>query len=81
MGNLTPSSSTPATSAAGDLLARIAIDPANDDRYPHGTVLIPTDSAVADFLRRKRNDATFVPREWVTEFHAADSRGEPQPVA
>jgi hypothetical protein len=127
MENLAPTSNTPATNAAGDLLARIAIDPANDDRYPDGTVLIPADSAdtstlitraiadrrpmalvfpdgsdivarppdnhglgllilllllgVADFLRRKRNDATFVPREWVTEFHAADKRGEPQPVA
>jgi hypothetical protein len=36
---------------------------------------------IADFLRRKRDDATFVPREWVTEFHAAGSRGEPQPIA
>jgi hypothetical protein len=127
MENLAPTSNTPATNAAGDLLARIAIDPANDDRYPDGTVLIPSDSGdtsalitraiadrrpmalvfpdgsdivarppdnhglgllilllllgVADVLRRKRNDATFVPREWVTEFHAADRHGEPQPVA
>lgn len=127
MDNLARSSNTPATNAAGELLARIANDPANDDRYPDGTVLIPADSAdtsiliyraiadrrpmalvfpdgseivarppdnhglgllivllllgIADFLRRKRDDATFVPREWVTEFHAAGSRGEPQPVA
>jgi hypothetical protein len=32
---------------------------------------------IADLLRRKRDDATFVPREWVTEFHAAGSRGDP----
>jgi hypothetical protein len=127
MDNLARSSSTPATNAAGELLARIATDPANDDRYPDGTVLIPADSAntsilisraiadrrpmalvfpdgsdivarppdthglgllivllllgIADFRRRKRDDATFVPREWVTEFHAAGSRGEPQPIA
>jgi hypothetical protein len=126
MDNLAPSSNTPATNAAGALLTRIATDPATDDRYPDGTVLIPTDSAdtsilisraiadrrpmalvfpdgsdivarppdnhglglmivllllgIADFLRRKRDDATFVPREWVTEFHAAGSRGDPQPV-
>jgi hypothetical protein len=127
MENLALTANTPATNAAGDLLARVAIDPANDDRYPDGTVLIPADSAdtstlisraiadrrpmalvfpdgsdivarppdnhglgmlilvllmgVAAFLQRKRDDATFVPREWVTEFHAAASRGEPQPVA
>jgi hypothetical protein len=126
MENLAHTPNTPATNAAGDLLARIAIYPANDERYPDGTILIPADSddtstlisraiadrrpmalvfpdgsdivarppdnrglgmlillllmGVAGFLQRKR-DATFVPREWVTEFHAADSRGEPQPVA
>jgi hypothetical protein len=127
MDNLASNSSTPATTAASELLARIATDRANHGRYPDGTVLIPADSAdtsilisraiadrrpmalvfpdgsdilarppdnhglgllivlillgIADFLRRKREDATFVPREWVTEFHAAGSRGEPQPVA
>jgi hypothetical protein len=125
MENLAHSSNTPATDAAADLLTRIAVDPANDDRYPNGTVLIPADSGdtstlisraiadrrpmalvfpdgsdivarppdnhglgllilllgIADFLRRRRDGATFVPREWVTEFHAAGSRGEPQPVA
>jgi hypothetical protein len=123
MENLASSSNTPATNAAGELLTRIASDPANDDRYPDGTVLIPADSpdtstlisraiadrrpmavvfpdgsdivarppenhglgllilllllGIADLLRRKRDDATFVPREWVTEFHAAGSRGDP----
>jgi hypothetical protein len=127
MENLAHSSNTPATNAAGDLLTRIALDPANDDRYPDGTVLIPADSpdtstlisraiadrrpmalvfpdgsdivarppdnhglrllmlvmvlGIADVLRRRRDKAMFVPREWVTEFHAAGSRGEPQPVA
>jgi hypothetical protein len=127
MENLANSSNTAATNAAGELLTRIASDPANDDRYPDGTVLIPADSpdtstlisraiadrrpmavvfpdgsdivarppenhglgllilllllGIADLLRRKRDDATFVPREWVTEFHAAGSRGDPQPVA
>jgi hypothetical protein len=109
---------------ASDLLTRIAVDPANDERYPDGTVLIPADSpdtsvlisraiaarrpmalvfpdgsdivarppenhglallvvlvllGVADFLRRKNDAATFVPREWMTEFHAAGHR---EPVA
>ena len=127
MENLAHTTNTPATGAAVDLLTRIAVDPANDDRYPDGTVLIPADSAdtsklisraiadrrpmalvfpdgsdivarppdnhglgllvlvvllgVASFFRSKRDEATFVPREWVTEFHAADSRGEPQAVA
>jgi hypothetical protein len=30
---------------------------------------------LADHLRRKRDRPTFVPREWVTEFHAAGSAG------
>jgi hypothetical protein len=127
MENLAHRSNTPATDAAADLLTRIAVDPANDDRYPDGTMLIPADSGdtstlisraiadgrpialvvpddsdivarppdnhglgllilllllgIADFLRGRRDDATFVPREWVTEFHAADSRREPQAVA
>jgi hypothetical protein len=122
MENLAHSSNTPATNVASDLLTRIAVDPANDERYPDGTVLIPADSpdtsllisraiaerrpmalvfpdgsdivarppenhglgllvlllllGVADFLRRKRDAATFVPREWVTEFHSA-RRHEP----
>lgn len=38
------SPSTPCTDAAFDLLARIAVDPDNDERYPDGTVLIPADS-------------------------------------
>jgi hypothetical protein len=108
---------TPATEAAGELLTRIALDPANDERYPDGTVLIPADSLdtsvliaraigehrpialvfpdgsdvlarpparrglarlcagalvrIADRLLRTRDRPSFVPREWVTEFHAA----------
>ena len=45
MENLARTTNTPATGAAVDLLPRIAIDPANDDRYPDGTMLIPADSA------------------------------------
>lgn len=30
---------------------------------------------------KKRDRPTFVPREWVTEFHAAPSEREPEPVA
>lgn len=36
---------------------------------------------LADHLRRKRDRPTFVPREWVTEFHAAGSHGSPELVA
>lgn len=36
---------------------------------------------LADHLRRKRDRPTFVPREWVTEFHAAGSAGNPHLVA
>jgi hypothetical protein len=36
---------------------------------------------LADHLRRKRDRQTFVPREWVTEFHAAGSVSKPQLVA
>lgn len=32
---------------------------------------------LADHVRRKRDRPTFVPREWVTEFHAAGSSKEP----
>ena len=124
MENLAQSSNTPATDAASDLLARIALDPANDERYPDGTVLIPADSRdastlvargiaerrpialvlpdgsdflyrppdnhglsvilvlgllwLADRLGRRHKEPTFVPRDWVTEFHAAR---QPEPVA
>jgi hypothetical protein len=124
MENLAQSANTPATHVASDLLTRIAVEAANDERYPDGTILIPADSpdtsilisraiadrrpmalvfpdgsdivarppgnhglgllvvllllGVADFLRRKRDAATFVPREWVTEFHAAR---QTEPVA
>jgi hypothetical protein len=127
MENLAHSTNTPATEAAADLLTRIAIDPASDERYPDGTVLIPADSRdasvlisraigehrpialvfpdgsdvvarppeghglvlllvagllrVAELLRHRRDQATFVPREWVTEFHAARSAREPQIAA
>ncbi|MGA2165164.1 MAG: hypothetical protein ABSH36_11935 [Solirubrobacteraceae bacterium] len=126
MENLARSSNTPATDAAGELLTRIATDPANDGRYPDGTVLIPADSAdtskliaraidehrpialvfpdgsdvlarppahrgfaplfaatlvrLADRLLRARDRPTFVPREWVTEFHAARVAGDPPRV-
>jgi hypothetical protein len=33
---------------------------------------------LADHIRRKRDRPTFVPREWVTEFHAARGTGEPK---
>jgi hypothetical protein len=36
---------------------------------------------LADHLRRKRDRPTFVPREWVTEFHSASSNRNPQLVA
>ena len=124
MENLAHSSNTPGTDAAADLLTRIAVDPAHDESYPDGTVLIPADSPdastliagaiagrqpialvfpdgsdvlyrppdnhglslllvlgllwLADRLRRRHNEPTFVPREWVSEFHAAR---QPQPVA
>lgn len=117
MASLADSKNTPATNASFDLLARIAIDPASDERYPDGTVLVPADSAdtslviaraidekkpialvfpdgsdvvarppevtglvlalvlgllwLTDHASRKRDRPTFVPREWVTEFHAA----------
>jgi hypothetical protein len=124
MEDLAHSSNTPATHLAGDLLTNIALDPAYEERYPDGTLLIPADSpdtsilisraiaerrpmalvfadgsdivarppenhglalavlllllGVADLLRRKRDAPAFVPREWVTEFHAAR---QPEPVA
>jgi hypothetical protein len=124
MENLALTSNTPGTGAAADLLTRIAVDPGLDERYPNGTILIPSDSPdalsliaaavderrpialvfadgsdfvarppevtglaltvvlgllwLADHLGRRRRKSMFVPREWVTEFHAAQ---EPQRVA
>jgi hypothetical protein len=127
MEKLAVNSNTPATDAGFELLTQIAIDPANDERYPTGTVLIPSDAshvstsiaraieerrpialvfpdgsdilarppishsfasvlairllAVAQLFGSRQDRPTFVPREWVTEFHAAgDARG-PQAVA
>lgn len=117
MEKLARTDNTPGTDAAFDLLGEIAVDPASDERYPDGTVLIPADSPdastlmsraikkrrpiaivfpdgsdvvarpptasgpallvvtgllwLAEHVRRKRDRPTFVPREWVTEFHAA----------
>jgi hypothetical protein len=50
MADSSRSPSTPCTDAAFDLLARIAVDPDNDERYPDGTVLIPADSPDAALL-------------------------------
>ncbi len=36
---------------------------------------------LTDRIGRKRDHPTFVPREWVTEFHAAQSHKEPELVA
>lgn len=127
MEKLAVNSNTPATDAGFELLTRIAINPDNDERYPSGTVLIPSDAphvsmsiaraiqerrpialvfadgsdilarppaghglaqllavrllAIAELLGGRRDRPTFVPREWVTEFHGAhDARGA-QPVA
>lgn len=41
---------TPGTDAAFDLLGRIAVDPAANERYPNETVLIPADSPDASTL-------------------------------
>ena len=117
MEKLARTENTPGTDAAFDLLSEIAVDPASDERYPDGTVLIPADSPdastlmsraiekrrpiaivfpdgsdvvarpptasgpallvvtgllwLAEHMRRRRDRPTFVPREWVTEFHAA----------
>jgi hypothetical protein len=127
MEKLAVNSNTPATDAGFELLTQIAIDPANDERYPTGTVLIPSDAphtskgvaraieerrpialvfpdgsdllmrppashglalllavrliAIAELLGARRDRPTFVPREWVTEFHAARDAREPQTVA
>jgi hypothetical protein len=123
---LAANSNTPATDAGFELLTRIAIDPANDERYPNRTVLIPSDAshtskgiasaiaerrpialvfpdgsdllmrppaghglalslavrliAVAELFGARRDRPTFVPREWVTEFHAARPASVPQPT-
>jgi len=36
---------------------------------------------LADHIRRKRDRPTFVPREWVTEFHAVRGTNEPKVAA
>jgi hypothetical protein len=126
MESLAHSKNTPGTNASFDLLALIAVDPASDERYPDGTVLVPADSAdtslviaraigekkpialvfpdgsdvvarppevtglvltlvlgllwLTDRATRKRDRPTFVPREWVTEFHAAPAARDVQLV-
>ncbi len=44
----------------------------------HGLALLVLVIAawIADLVSKKRNRPTFVPREWVTEFHAAPDRDE-----
>lgn len=120
MGHVARNKNTPGMDASFDLLSKVAVDLDSHDRYPDGTVLIPSDSqdtssliarAIADrrpmavvfpdgsdvvarppearglalfvllagvFLidrvSRNRDRPTFVPREWVTEFHAAPDR-------
>lgn len=126
MDELAHSKNTPATDAAFDTLARLAVDPESDERHPTGTVMIPADSPdfsvlisraigesapitvvfpdgsdwvarppeakgillvlilglvwLVDRASKKRDRPTFVPREWVTEFHAAPTQREPEPV-
>jgi hypothetical protein len=118
MAELEKLKKTRGTDAAFDLLSRAAIDPASDERYPDGMVLVAADSPeaskllaraigerkpvavvfpdgsdlvarppeqngatllvvlallwMADLVRRRRDRPTFVPRDWVTEYHAAD---------
>jgi hypothetical protein len=127
MENLAHSNNTPGTDASFELLSRIAVDPASDERYPDGTVLVPADSAdtsvviaraigekkpialvfpdgsdvlarppevtglalavvlgllwLADRASRRHDRPTFVPREWITEFHAASPPREVQLVS
>ena len=127
MEELARSTNTPGTDAAFDTLARVAVDPESDERYPSGTVLIPADSPDASALiaqaiaagrpitlvlpdgsdlvarppeakgvgllvvlvlawlldraSNKRDRPTFVPRKWVTEFHAAPAARQPETVA
>ena len=126
MEELARSDNTPGTDAAFDVLTRVATDPAADERYPNGTVLIPADAPDASVLlskaiedrkpitlvfpdgsdvvarppdakgvllllivalalltrlaSKKGDRPTFVPREWVTEFHAAPPKHDPEPV-
>jgi hypothetical protein len=126
MEKLAVNSNTPATDAGFELLTRIAIDPANDERYPNRTILIPSDAshtskgitraieerrpialvfpdgsdllmrppaghglalllavrliAIAELLGARRDRPSFVPREWVTEFHAAGDAHAAQPA-
>jgi hypothetical protein len=125
MEDLARSKNTPGTDASFDLLSRVAVGPEGHDRYPSGTLLIPSDSpdasaliagataerrpmavvfpdgsdlvarppratgfiryvvlaalSVADRASKRRDRPTFVPREWVTEFHAAPKK-EPELV-
>jgi hypothetical protein len=37
--------------------------------------------AIAEVFGRKRDRPTFVPRQWVTEFHAARATQAPHPIA
>ena len=48
-----------------------------------GAILLPLLAAtwLADLLGRKRDHPTFVPREWVTEFHSARTEGESELAA
>ena len=50
MEKLARSKNTPGMDATFDLLSEIAVDPASDERYPDGTVLIPADSPDASVL-------------------------------
>jgi len=50
MEKLARGQNTLGTNAAFDLLGEIAVDPACDQRYPDGTVLIPADSPDASGL-------------------------------
>lgn len=56
MEKLACSKNTPGTDAAFDLLSEIAVDPASDERYPDGTVLIPADSPDASVLMSRAID-------------------------
>ena len=56
MEKLARSKNTPGTDAAFELLREIAVDPASDERYPDGTVLIPADSPDASVLMSRALD-------------------------
>jgi len=45
------------------------------DHHGLGMFVLGRALGIADLFRSKRDDATFVPREWVIEFRAADVRG------